>query len=76
MKLNLISHQQKMIKLILSLLFVSTFGLLGMGIAKPEELSIIGTTQFLDGFLYLIISGLAGVGLIDLVNRNESVSHH
>ncbi len=61
-------------KFIISTIFVITFSYLGLGFDNPEGVAILSNSHFMTGFYLLVISGLAGIGLIDLVNRNEGVS--
>ena len=66
----------KMNKRFIALLFIVPFALLSMGFADFGSPHYLGTSQLLSAVYICIFTGLAGVGLVDLVNRNESVSHH
>ena len=63
-----------MTKIILSIVLVTTFSLFGMGFFNPGGINAINNPYWVSGFYILVFSGLAGVGLIDLFNNEESVS--
>lgn len=64
-----------MTKLITSIILVITFALFGMGFTNPQGISAFSDAHLITGFYILVFSGLASVGLVDLFNKNESVSH-
>ena len=64
-----------MTKLIVSIIFVTAFSLFGMGFTNPEGITALSDAHLATGFYILIFAGLASVGLVDLFNNNESVSH-
>ncbi|MDA0347853.1 MAG: hypothetical protein O3C43_12680 [Verrucomicrobia bacterium] len=58
-----------MTKIILSIILVTSFSLFGMGFSSPEGISAFDDPYIVSGFFLLVFSGLASVGLIDLVNK-------
>ena len=65
-----------MTKIILTIILVTSFSLLGMGFSSSEGVSAFDDPYLASGFFLLVFSGLASVGLIDLVNKYEGVSHN
>ena len=64
-----------MTKLILSIVLVTAFSLFGMGFTNPQGITALSDAHLITGFYILVFAGLASVGLVDLFNNNESVSH-
>ena len=64
-----------MTKIILSIILIISFSLFGMGFSSPEGASVFNDPYIVSGFFLLVFTGLASIGLIDLVNKDESVSH-
>ncbi|MCZ6671343.1 MAG: hypothetical protein O7C75_00245 [Verrucomicrobia bacterium] len=64
-----------MTKLFISIILVSTVSLFGIGFVNLEGVTVLSNTYLMTGFYLMVFSGLAGVGLVDLVNQNEIVSH-
>lgn len=48
---------------------------MGMGFKNPEGITALSDAHLTTGFYILIFAGLASVGLVDLFNKDESVSH-
>jgi hypothetical protein len=54
---------------------VTAFSLIGMGFSNPQGISALSDAHLTTGFYVLIFAGLASVGLVDLFNKDDSVSH-
>jgi hypothetical protein len=64
-----------MTQLFITIVLLTSFSLFGLGFANPEGVTLLDNTHWMSGFYILVFSGLASVGLIDLVNKFEGVSH-
>jgi hypothetical protein len=64
-----------MTKLITSIILVIAFSLMGMGFTNPQGISALSDAHLITGFYIMIFTGLASVGLVDLFNKDDSVSH-